>query len=112
MKFPLLKAALLFLPALVQKEMLHAQPTLNPARLQCEYLENPLGIDAAQPRLSWQLEGAYNGAAQSACQVIAGTDSMQVAAASGAVWHTEKISGSGQRVLYNGPSLQPFTHYY
>ena len=111
MKLPLLKTALLFLPALVQKEILHAQPTLSPVRLQCEYLENPLGIDAAQPRLSWQLEGAYNGAAQSACQVIAGTDSMQVAAA-GSVWHTEKISGSGQRVLYNGPSLQPFTRYY
>ena len=26
----------------------------NPVRLRCEYLENPLGIDAAAPHLSWQ----------------------------------------------------------
>ena len=24
--------------------------------LRCEYLENPLGIDAAKPRLAWKLE--------------------------------------------------------
>ena len=29
---------------------------LRPADLRCEYLQNPLGIDVLQPRLSWKLE--------------------------------------------------------
>ena len=33
-------------------------------RLRCEYLENPLGIDAAQPRLSWNLAVDGNPAAR------------------------------------------------
>jgi len=28
-----------------------------PAKLRCEYRENPLGIDVAKPRLSWTFEG-------------------------------------------------------
>jgi len=30
--------------------------TLLATHLRCEYLTNPLGIDVAQPRLSWVLE--------------------------------------------------------
>ena len=30
-----------------------AHAALTPERLRCEYLENPLGIDATIPRLSW-----------------------------------------------------------
>src|SRR5260370_21218129 len=33
-----------------------AQTTLNPAKLRCEALDNPLGIDSLRPRLSWQEE--------------------------------------------------------
>jgi hypothetical protein len=29
---------------------------VEPVGLRCEYLENPLGIDAVQPRLSWRIE--------------------------------------------------------
>ena len=29
---------------------------LRPVSLRCEYLVNPLGVDAAQPRLRWVLE--------------------------------------------------------
>ena len=28
---------------------------LTPERLRCEYLDNPLGIDVVEPRLSWEL---------------------------------------------------------
>ena len=30
---------------------------VNLACLRCEYRDNPLGIDAAKPRLSWKIEG-------------------------------------------------------
>jgi alpha-L-rhamnosidase len=38
--------------------------------LRTETLENPLGIDANHPRLSWRMETARNGAKQSAYQVV------------------------------------------
>ena len=34
---------------------------LKPAALRTEWLINPLGIDAAQPRLSWRLESDTRG---------------------------------------------------
>ena len=39
-------------------------PGLVPDRLRCEYLADPLGIDAARPRLSWivRVRGARAGA--------------------------------------------------
>jgi hypothetical protein len=37
--------------------------------LRTEYRENPLGIDSAQPRLSWQLQSEARGTAQTAYQV-------------------------------------------
>ncbi len=48
-----------------------AQPG-PPANLRCEYRVNPLGIDTAAPRLSWQIVDARRGAAQSAYQVVVG----------------------------------------
>ena len=38
--------------------------------LRCEYLANPLGIDATQPRLSWKLESKWRGQKQTACQIL------------------------------------------
>ena len=34
--------------------------------LRCEYKENPIGIDATQPRLSWQVVSDVRGTVQSA----------------------------------------------
>ena len=44
--------------------------------LQCEYLVNPLGIDAPSPRFTWQLADARQGAKQKAYQVLVSTDSL------------------------------------
>ena len=42
--------------------------------LRCEYLADPLGIDAAQPRLSWKLESQWRGQTQTAYEVLVATD--------------------------------------
>ena len=61
--------------------------------LRCEYLKDPLGIDVAKPRLSWQL---YAGQ-QTAYQIVTGNG-----------WDTGKvISDQSIQVEYNGPALQP-----
>ena len=68
--------------------------------MQTEHLSDPLGIDAAHPRLSWRGAGAY--------AVSVGTDSLAVAQGRG--WKVQ--GGASQTVVYDGPALQPFTRYY
>ncbi|MDO8928367.1 MAG: family 78 glycoside hydrolase catalytic domain, partial [Bacteroidota bacterium] len=80
--------------------------------LQCEHMVNPIGIDAASPRLKWQMNDTRLGAMQTAYQVIVGTDSVQVAAEKGNSWDSGKISGENMLVTYQGKALQPFTKYY
>ncbi len=40
-----------------------------PGHLQCESMPEPLGIDIAHPRLSWQLRDSRRGARQTAYEV-------------------------------------------
>ncbi|OQP59278.1 alpha-rhamnosidase [Niastella vici] len=90
----------------------NAQPVCVPTELRCEHLVNPLGIDAPQPRLTWQLQDARKGARQTAYQVIVGTDSLAVSKGNGNCWQTNSIQSAGQLVTYQGRPLQPFTRYY
>jgi|APIni6443716594_1056825.scaffolds.fasta_scaffold163545_2 alpha-L-rhamnosidase len=40
------------------------------AKLRCEYLKDPLGIDVAKPRLSWVIESGEGGQRQTVYQVL------------------------------------------
>ena len=58
------------------------QPTLSQKQeecmsvnLHCDHLINPLGIDNANPRLSWLLNDARQRSRQTAYQIIGRTDS-------------------------------------
>ena len=44
--------------------------SVSPIDLRCEYGANPLGIDAACPRLFWKLAGGDRGARQTAYRVL------------------------------------------
>ena len=59
-------------PTLAQK-----QEECKPVNLHCDHLINPLGIDNANPRLSWMLDDARQGARQTAYQIIVSTDSLK-----------------------------------
>ena len=54
------------------------QEACKPANLQCDHLVNPLGIDHANPRLSWMLNDTRQGARQTAYQLLVSTDSLKV----------------------------------
>jgi alpha-L-rhamnosidase len=84
----------------------------QPGNLQCEYMINPIGIDATAPRLHWQMVDERQGALQTAFQVIVGTDSLQVANGKGNCWDTGKILDSNMLVSYQGKALQPFTKFF
>lgn len=80
--------------------------------LQTEYLVNPIGLDAAHPRLSWQMADGRTGARQSAYQLAVGTDSVAVALGKGQAWQTGKVLSDRNRVSYEGKTLEPFTKYF
>ena len=74
--------------------------------LRCESLDNPLGIDVAAPRLSWQLTSSRRGVMQTAYQV-------QVSRAeSGVIWDSGKVvSDNSTQVIYAGPDLESRRRY-
>ncbi len=80
--------------------------------MQCEYLENPIGIDETHPRFTWQIESSEPGIAQNAVQIFVGTDADEVAKGKGNVWKSGTSLSSTIPVVYAGPELQPFTRYY
>ena len=48
----------------------HAQETpVTVTYLRCEYRVNPMGIDQAQPRLSWRLESSLRGVKQTGYRI-------------------------------------------
>ena len=45
-------------------------PSLQTAKLTCEYIHNPLGIEMKSPRLSWTLRADKKNQLQSAYEII------------------------------------------
>lgn len=50
--------------------MPHVSQTLTPTNLTCDFLQNPVGIDAATPRLGWKYPICRNGLTQRAFEVF------------------------------------------
>ena len=74
--------------------------------LRCEYLNNPLGIDIVQPRLSWELIDDRRGARQSAYQIQVATDEAALHKGTANLWDTGKVvSDQSVHVVYSGKSL-------
>lgn len=84
-----------------------------PVHLRCEYLENPLGIDADRPRLSWQLRSKYRGQEQSAYQILVASSKETLARNEGDLWDSGKVTGSQSiHVVYSGRPLISGQHCY
>jgi len=74
--------------------------------LRCEYLENPLGIDATLPRLSWTLKSTKRGQIQTAYQIIVASSKENLEKGLGDLWDTGKVeSDQSIQVVYNGKQL-------
>jgi len=83
-----------------------------PENLRCEYLFNPIGIDAPAPRLSWLLNDKRHGAVQQAYRVFVGTDSISVSNGKGNSWDSKRVESDRMLVTYSGSGLEPFTRYF
>jgi len=83
----------------------HAE-TFTPVALRCEYRVNPLGIDEAQPRLTWRIESHARGARQTAYQILVASSAALLKANTGDLWDSGKISGgSTVNIVYAGKTL-------
>jgi alpha-L-rhamnosidase len=90
-----------------------ASSPLQPGRLTCEYIENPLGIDSRSPRLSWTLVSGERNQSQSAYELIVSDNEKDILQGRGAAWSTGKINSSQTiHIAYAGTALQSFTRYY
>ncbi|OAM87445.1 hypothetical protein AW736_23050 [Termitidicoccus mucosus] len=71
--------------------------------LRCEGMENPLGIDADQPRLGWRLQSDERGDAQTAWQVLVASNAAMLAQDQADYWNSGKVvSCQSQHVVYLG----------
>ncbi len=71
--------------------------------LRCEGMQNPLGIDADQPRLGWRLQADERGEAQTAYQVLVAGSAAMLAYDQADYWNSGKVSScQSQHVVYLG----------
>ncbi|HNU28524.1 MAG TPA: family 78 glycoside hydrolase catalytic domain, partial [Sedimentisphaerales bacterium] len=66
--------------------------------LTCEHMRSPLGVDVAEPRLSWKLQSPWRGQKQTAYQILVATDKSLLADNRADLWDTGKVT-SDQSIL-------------
>jgi len=82
--------------------------SLEPAGLRCEYLQDPLGIDVARPRLSWEFSPVYGprGLRQAGYQVLVAGSRAKIASNEGDLWDSGRVtSDESVNVTYAGREL-------
>jgi alpha-L-rhamnosidase len=93
-----------------------ARTTPSPVRVSATTTEraaNPVGIDAAAPRLGWRLDSAARGQAQTAYQVQVASTRKAAAAGRADVWDSDRVaSAQSVDVPYGGPPLRSAHRYF
>lgn len=88
-----------------------AQVTIK--NLRCEMLINPLGIDAVQPRFSWQLESTKKNVVQTSFQIMVSSSQQKLDASDGDIWKSATINDNKSLLIgYGGKPLQSATKYF
>lgn len=92
------------------------RPSIHPAQLCLEYLENPRGVAIQKPRFGWVLEATDKGAfgqRQTAYQIVVASTEKQLAKAQGDRWDSGWVDADEtQHVPYGGRDLQADRAYY
>jgi alpha-L-rhamnosidase len=74
--------------------------------LRCEYLVNPLGLDATSPRLSWIITSNQRGEKQTAYQVLVASSAKLLKQDCGDLWDSGKVaSDETSQIVYAGHPL-------
>ena len=103
----MLAASVLLVPVLFQAP---AAGALRPAALRCQHRQEPLGIDARTPELSWQLEAVDPAAQQlrqTAFRVLVASDPQLLAQGQGDLWDSGEVrAATTAGVVYAGKALR------
>lgn len=84
-----------------------------PVHLRCESLENPLGIDAEKPSLSWQSDNTERNWRQSAYELLVASRPSLLAHGKADIWDSgRQPSSESTGIVYGGPELQSRKRYY
>jgi len=79
---------------------------MNPTNLRCEYLKNPLGIDIAKPRLSWELVSEKRGESQTAYRILVASSMEILNEDRGDIWDSGRVeSDRTYGIEYRGNPL-------
>lgn len=74
--------------------------------MRCEYLQDPIGIDAPAPRLSWTLASDTRGDMQTGWQILAASDPALLARDEADLWDTGRVhSDTSIQIPYTGKPL-------
>ncbi|MBN1992717.1 MAG: glycoside hydrolase family 78 protein [Anaerolineae bacterium] len=79
---------------------------IKPISPRCEYLQNPLGIDVLQPRLSWVVAAEERNQIQSTYQILVADSVETLAADEGNLWDSGRVDNNqSTHVVYQGAPL-------
>lgn len=91
---------------LVFSGTLSSRAQLTVTGLRTESLENPLGLDVSQPRLSWRVESSQRLQGQTAYQILAATSAKVLEGDRGDLWDSGRVNQSETLHLpYEGKPL-------
>jgi alpha-L-rhamnosidase len=92
-------------------QALHAQVAVK--NLRCEMLNNPLGIDALQPRFSWHLESKQRNVIQTSYQLMVSSSEQKLKTGEGDIWNSGVIINDRSLLIkYAGKPLQSSKKYF
>jgi len=79
---------------------------IQPVALRTEFLSNPQGLDARQPRLSWQIASGARGQKQTGYRVVVASTSEKLDAEDGDLWDSGRVASSETvNLVYAGRPL-------
>ncbi|MBX7258782.1 MAG: glycoside hydrolase family 78 protein [Candidatus Hydrogenedentes bacterium] len=77
-----------------------------PRNLRCEYEQDPIGLEVAQPRLSWVVNDDRRGAMQAAYRIVVASTVADADSGKGTIWDSGRVESSASiHVPYGGPAL-------
>ena len=80
---------------------------IAPSDLRCEHRRDPLGIDAARPRLSWALTSEGRAVIQGAYRILVSRSPLALEADRGDLWDSGEVrSTESLGISYAGPALR------
>ncbi len=86
---------------------------IAPFRLRCDWVDNPLGVQTLQPRLTWSPPQRHKLRHEVAYQIQVSTSLANLDKGHSLVWDSGKVKENPDFLpQYTGPAFKPYRHYY